>query len=66
MSQQPKLEVFLKNNPRSTAKDYITKYIGDYKGHHRKIKRAFNKSTTKFKDNQVDWHFAKLILSGQF
>lgn len=60
---QPTLAKFLKDNPRSTAKDYETKYTGDYKNHHRKIKSAFySPRILKQKDNQVSPELARIIL----
>ena len=60
---QPSLAKFLKDNPRATAKDYETKYIGDYKNHHRKIRSAFySPRISKQKDNQVSSGLARTIL----
>jgi hypothetical protein len=65
--QQPTLSDFLKQNPNQTEKDYSTRFIGRYKNHHRKIKRMFHSlKTTKFKNNQVDFEFGRVIISGRF
>ncbi len=62
---QPKLRDFLKQNPGSNEKDYNTRYIGDYRGHHRKIKRMFySNGIGKQRANQIDPRFGRLIISG--
>lgn len=59
---QPSLERFLKENPNQTKKDYETKFIGNYKNHHRKIKAVFNSPRIlKQKNNQVDLALARVI-----
>ncbi len=59
---QPKLKDFLEKNPGLKEKDYNDMYIGEYKGHHRKIKRLFNNNQlTKSNTRQVDSSLARLI-----